>query len=123
MELVKSHKQTLSPTVAASAFAALGSEQRLGIVQTLVRAGPTGLTIGELGSRAGVTGSTLTHHLKTLAGAELVTQTKNGRSTVCAVSYHMADLLSNFLLQNCCIDAAIGAQSESKKDSEHRLVT
>ena len=44
-------KQTdpLSPDLAraASTFAALGSEQRLAVLGTLVRAGPDGLAIGE----------------------------------------------------------------------------
>ena len=53
-------------TVAATCFAALGSEQRLAVLRSLVRAGPDGLSIGELGHRTGVTGSTLTHHLKIL---------------------------------------------------------
>lgn len=90
---------------AAAAFAALGSEQRLGIMQSLVRAGPKGLAIGELGKRSSVTGSTLTHHLKILTAAGLVDQVKQGRSIVCAaVAYGTVARLSGFLLQNCCAD-------------------
>ena len=70
----------LALELAASTFAALGSEQRLTVLRTLVRAGPDGLSIGELGSRAGVYGSTLTHHVKILTQAGLVNQTKKGRS-------------------------------------------
>ncbi|MEK6215689.1 MAG: transcriptional regulator, partial [Boseongicola sp.] len=40
-------------TRVASTFAALGSEQRLGVLKVLVRAGPDGLTIGGLGIRSG----------------------------------------------------------------------
>ena len=50
--------------IVVSSFAALGSEQRLTILRVLVRAGPTGLSIGVLGTRSGITGSTLTHHMK-----------------------------------------------------------
>ena len=63
---------------AAAAFAALGSEQRLVVLRALVRAGSEGLSIGMLGERCGVTGSTLTHHVKILAHAGLVTQQKQG---------------------------------------------
>lgn len=92
---------------AAQAFAALGSEQRLGVLQTLVRAGPEGLSIGELGERCGVSGSTLTHHLRFLTHAGLVVQEKHGRSVICAaVAYDMAEALSSYLLQNCCADAS-----------------
>ena len=97
----------LSLTEAAAAFAALGSEQRLGILQVLVRAGPEGLTMGELGERSGVRGSTLTHHLKILTAAGLVEQAKQGRSIICSsVAYGQVEELSHFLLRNCCEDAA-----------------
>ncbi len=97
---------SLDLTTAATAFAALGSEQRLSILQTLVRAGPEGLSMGGLGDRTGVTGSTLTHHLKFLTAAGLVEQAKHGRSIVCAaVAYDQIEALSAFLLQNCCADA------------------
>ena len=78
----------LDLTLAASAFAALGSEQRLGVLRALVRAGSEGLSIGELGARTGVTGSTLTHHVKLLAQAGLVQQERKGRSIISsAVAY------------------------------------
>jgi len=95
----------LSVEVAASSFAALGSEQRLDVLRALVRAGPEGLSIGDLGKRCGVTGSTLTHHMKILAGAGLVTQEKQGRSIICvAAEYGVMRALSDYLLQECCAD-------------------
>ena len=96
---------TPSLVEAASTFAALGSEQRLGVLNTLVRAGPEGLSIGELGERSGVTGSTLTHHMKILAQAGLVTQEKKGRSIICiAAAYGRMEALSRYLLSECCAD-------------------
>lgn len=93
-------------TVAAAQFAALGSEQRLSVLRTLVRAGPEGLSIGALGGRTGVTGSTLTHHMKILASAGLVTQARQGRSIICAaVAYDDVAALSQFLLNECCADS------------------
>ena len=103
-------KQTAIPdldlTLTASTFAALGSEQRLAVLRSLVRAGPEGLSIGELGTRTGVTGSTLTHHMKILTQAELVQQEKRGRSIICAaVAYDELRRLSEFLLRECCADS------------------
>jgi DNA-binding transcriptional ArsR family regulator len=93
-------------TLAAASFAALGSEQRLSVLRTLVRAGYEGLSIGDLGERTGVTGSTLTHHLKLLAAAGLVKQERQGRSTICAaVAYDEVQALANFLVTECCADA------------------
>jgi len=111
---MKTHRSPcLSVVEAASSFAALGSEQRLGVLNTLVRAGPEGLSIGELGERAGVTGSTLTHHVKILTTAGLVTQTRKGRSIICAAAaYDVMETLSKFLLSECCADA-------TSKDHHH----
>lgn len=92
---------------AASTFAALGSEQRLAVLRTLVRAGPEGLTIGTLGERTGITGSTLTHHMRILSQAGLVEQTKQGRQILCvAADYTRMKALSAFLLSECCADTA-----------------
>lgn len=92
---------------AAAAFAALGSEQRLHVLRTLVRAGPEGLPIGELGRRTGVTGSTLTHHMKILAAAGVVEQVKQGRQIICiGVAFERMQELSAFLLKECCADSA-----------------
>lgn len=91
--------------IAASKFAALGSEQRLGVLKVLVRSGPEGLSIGALGKRTGVTGSTLTHHLRILTQAGLVQQSRQGRSTICAAAaYEEVRALSEFLLTQCCAD-------------------
>ena len=92
---------------AASMFAALGSEQRLTVLNALVRAGPVGLPIGALGERTGVTGSTLTHHVRILAQAGLVHRVKRGRSIICAaVAYPSVQALSAYLLSECCTDSA-----------------
>ncbi|MEL7167417.1 MAG: metalloregulator ArsR/SmtB family transcription factor [Pseudomonadota bacterium] len=98
---------------AAAAFAALGSEQRLSVLRTLVRAGPEGLSIGDLGARTGVTGSTLTHHVKILASAGLVTQTRQGRSIICAaIAFAEVEALSQFLLTECCADQGAAEEND-----------
>lgn len=105
----------LSVEQAASTFAALGSEQRLSVLRILVRLGGEGIPIGELGQRSGITGSTLTHHVKILTQAGLVQQTKRGRSIICAaVAYDQIYALSQFLLQECCADC-----TTPHKDHDH----
>ncbi len=99
-------------TEAATCFAALGSEQRLAVLRVLVRAGPEGLSIGELGERSGVAGSTLTHHMKLLAAAGLVQQVKEGRKIICiGAAYERMQAISNFLLKECCADAPDGGHN------------
>ncbi|HID67162.1 MAG TPA: transcriptional regulator [Roseibacterium sp.] len=91
-------------TLAATAFAALGSEQRLAIVRRLVRAGPAGLSMGELGEDVGVAGSVLTHHLKQLVSAGLVSQRKDGRRILSQVDHPAIEALAAFLIAECCAD-------------------
>ena len=110
MKTNPSHELALH--IVASQFAALGSEQRLGVLRVLVRAGQDGLSMGALGERSGVTGSTLTHHLKILVQAGLVTQTRRGRSMICAaIAYEEVLALSRYLLNDCCADCASSAES------------
>ncbi len=102
----------LTPVTAASKFAALGSEQRLAVLEALVRAGPDGLSMGGLGEKTGITGSTLTHHLKILTTAGLVRQARQGRSIICAgAAYDEVRALSDYLLRQCCADAPDGGHA------------
>lgn len=102
------HISDMTIETVASRFAALGSEQRLLVLHTLVRAGRDGLSIGALAERTGITGSTLTHHLKILAAADLVTQARQGRSIICAAAdYRQVQALSDYLLRQCCADAPL----------------
>ena len=110
-------QETPELVLAASRFAALGSEQRLTVLITLVRAGPDGLSIGELGARTGVTGSTLTHHVKSLAQAGLVRQERKGRSIICAaIAYDEIRSLSEFLLKKCCADVDVAGANKENDD-------
>ena len=95
----------LRPHEAASTFAALGSEQRLAVLRTLVRSGGKGLPVGKVAERTGVTGSTLTHHLRLLAQAGLVRQTKEGRQILCSIDHDAVRRLSEYLLSECCADS------------------
>jgi ArsR family transcriptional regulator len=101
---------------AAQAFAALGSEQRLTVLLQLVRACEDGLSIGALGEKTGVSGSTLTHHLRFLAQAGLIKQTKLGRTITCTATFDVVHELSEFLLLECCCDAPNHPNHDRKSD-------
>ena len=90
---------------AAQCFAALGSEQRLQVLQALVAAGPDGLPAGALAARVGLGASTLTHHLRFLAQAGLIDQRKEGRSVISTAAFDRVHRLSDYLLLNCCAEA------------------
>ena len=92
-------------TQAALGFAAIGSEARLDVLRALVRAGEDGLTIGDVRERTGIPASTLAHHLKFLAGANLITQEKIGRSVMNRAAYPTLEALAQYILQECCADS------------------
>lgn len=94
----------LDAAEAAQAFAALGSEPRLEVVRALVRAGPEGLPVGALQARLGIAASTLSHHLRFLAAAGLLTQERQGRSLICRAAFPRIDRLADFLRRECCAD-------------------
>ncbi|MEO0683429.1 MAG: metalloregulator ArsR/SmtB family transcription factor [Pseudomonadota bacterium] len=93
---------------AAQAFSALGSEPRLEVVRALVRAGPDGLPVGALQQTLGLAASTLSHHLRFLSAAGLLTQERQGRSLICRASFDRIDALAEFLRRECCVDAPAG---------------
>lgn len=89
---------------AAQGFAAIGSEARLEVVRTLVRAGNQGLTIGDIKSRTGMAASTLAHHLKILKSAGLIEQEKTGRSVINRAAFARLEALAGYILKECCAD-------------------
>lgn len=103
--MVKLLTQTLGLEEAAQAFAALGSEQRLAVLQALVAAGPAGMSAGRLGQRTNIPASTLTHHLRFLKQAGLIKQQRDGRSIISVASFARVEQLSAYLLLNCCAEA------------------
>lgn len=87
---------------ASTALAALGHQARLGIFRLLVRAGPDGLNIGEIGAHLSLAPSTLAHHLSTLVQAGLVIQEKRGREVRNRIDRAAIDQVMNFVLEACC---------------------
>lgn len=94
----------MDTVTAAQGFSAMGSEPRLEVLQSLVKAGDDGLLVGEIQQRTGIPASTLAHHLKFLVSAGLVVTHKNGRTITNRANYaHLQDLAA-FILEECCTD-------------------
>jgi len=89
---------------AAARLEALGNPTRLRIYRALVRAGEEGMAVGKLQDRLDVAASTLSHHLKTLVGVGLVTQTREGTTLICHTNYPMMRGLIGYLLEECCVE-------------------
>ena len=86
----------------ARALSALGHEARLNVFRLLVRAGDTGLIVGDIAEHTGLPLSTLAHHLKALVAAGLVTQERRGREILNRPDFAAMNAALSFLTAECC---------------------
>lgn len=92
----------MKTTDAVKALAALAQETRLGIFRALVQAGSEGLPAGRIAEAVGAAASTLSFHLKELAGAGLVRARQDGRFIFYTADYAAMSELVSFLTEKCC---------------------
>jgi len=100
---------------AAQGFAALGSEARLQVLLTLVRAGRGGLSVGDIQARTNMAASTLAHHLKFLTSAGLVEQEKDGRSVINRAKFDHLEALAGYIVKQCCAEEMVVAPAELER--------
>jgi DNA-binding transcriptional ArsR family regulator len=96
----------MKSTDALVSLSALAQESRLELFRRLVRAGPTGLAVGDLRTATGLPGATLTNHLNVLRQSGLVESSRAGRTIRCRARYDRMDELVAYLLENCCAGEA-----------------
>ncbi|MGY6547792.1 MAG: ArsR/SmtB family transcription factor [Roseinatronobacter sp.] len=89
-------------TSAARALAALGHPARLSVFRLLVRAGPDGVMVGEIGAHLDMPLSTLAHHLRALKQAGLIAQTRAGREVLTQARTQVLHGVVDYLLSECC---------------------
>ncbi len=88
----------------AKALKELGPATRLAIYKRLVKAGNNGIAVGAVQEALQIPGSTLTHHLKGLETAGLISQRREGRTLFCVAQYEQLTSVISFLQHECCID-------------------
>lgn len=89
---------------AAPRLEALGNSTRLSLFRMLVRAGHSGLSVGECQRRLQIANSTLSFHIKTLVVAGLVKQERQSRTLICRANFELMNALVEFLVAECCVD-------------------
>jgi ArsR family transcriptional regulator len=83
----------------------MGNVTRLQITRLLVRAGESGMYVGELQTALDIPGSTLSHHINALKSVGLVSQERNSNQLLCKVSYSTINNIVEFLTAECCADS------------------
>ena len=86
----------------AEQLSALGHPVRLKIVRYVVSAGPDGAAAGDLQSELEMPASTLSHHLKRLLDAALLTSRAEGTFNYYAANYAVLRRLTDYLWEDCC---------------------
>lgn len=99
---------------AARCLKKLGNPTRLEVIRLLVRAGPDGLSVGEVQRRLDIPASTLSHHILHLVGAGLVRQQRQGRILYCTPNYDLLNALVAMLTEECCADVG---EADGKREA------
>jgi DNA-binding transcriptional ArsR family regulator len=94
--------------IAARQLESLGHPVRLKLYRALVRAGHDGLPVGALQAKLGMAASTLSHHVRHLKDAGLISQERQATTLICRAHYPAMDNLVGYLVDECCMDAACG---------------
>jgi ArsR family transcriptional regulator len=86
----------------AEQLSALGHPVRLQILRFVVQAGSEGAAAGEIQSHVDLPASTLSHHLKRLVGAGMLTSRLDGTFHYYAADYVSLRALTDYVWEDCC---------------------
>ncbi len=86
----------------AEQLSALGHPVRLQILRFVVQAGSAGAAAGDIQSHVDLPASTLSHHLKRLLDAGLLTSRSEGTFHYYAAEYDSLRVLTDYLWEDCC---------------------
>jgi len=87
---------------ALKSLSALSHETRLWVFRLLVRAGPGGLSAGDIADRLSARQNTMSSHLRQLHQAGLIGSRRDGRKVIYNANYDTARALILFLMDDCC---------------------
>jgi len=86
----------------AAQLGALGHPVRLAILRFVVQGGADGTAAGEIQAHVDVPASTLSHHLKRLVNAELLTTRGEGTFHYYAPELNALRQLTDYVWEDCC---------------------
>lgn len=87
---------------AVGALSALAHAGRLDVFRLLVKAGPQGLSAGDIARATETRPNTLSTNLNILSQARLATSRREGRSIIYTANYDTMRELLAFLMEDCC---------------------
>jgi len=87
---------------AAGQLSALGHPVRLKTLRFVVQAGPEGAAAGSIQAHVDLPASTLSHHLRRLVDAGLMTSRAEGTYQYYTADYASLRALTSYLWEDCC---------------------
>ena len=91
---------------AVDSLEGLANDTRLRVFRLLVRAGPDGLSAGEIAERLGALQNTMSSHLHKLSRAGLVASRRDGRHIIYNANFGALSQLILYLMEDCCAGSA-----------------
>jgi DNA-binding transcriptional ArsR family regulator len=86
----------------AAQLSALGHPVRLSILRFVVQRGPEGSAAGDIQQHVDLPASTLSHHLKRLVDAQLLTTRAEGTFHYYAPDFDALRKLTDYVWEDCC---------------------
>ena len=86
----------------AEQLSALGHPVRLQVLRFVVQSGPAGAAAGDIAAHVGLAASTLSHHLKRLVDAGVLSTRNEGTFHYYAADYTALRALTDYLWEDCC---------------------
>jgi ArsR family transcriptional regulator, arsenate/arsenite/antimonite-responsive transcriptional repressor len=86
----------------AEQLSALGHPARLQILRFVVQAGPEGAAAGAIQAHVDMPASTLSHHLKRLTDAGMLTSRTEGTFHYFTADYDALRVLTDYVWEDCC---------------------
>jgi ArsR family transcriptional regulator len=87
---------------AVKALSALSQDGRLSVFRLLVRAGPEGMSAGDVARKQKTAANTMSAQLLVLSNAGLVRAKREGRSIIYMANFGKMSELLLFLTKDCC---------------------
>jgi ArsR family transcriptional regulator len=88
--------------LAVDALEALAHETRLGVFRLLVKAGPDGLSAGDIADRMQALQNTMSSHLHKLSRAGIISSRREGRHIIYSANFAALSGLIVYLMEDCC---------------------
>ncbi|RPE71230.1 ArsR family transcriptional regulator [Pacificibacter maritimus] len=92
----------MDSSAALTAFAALSQPLRLRAFRLLIKAGPKGMSAGDIAQALEAKPNTSSQNLAHLVHAGLITSQREGRSIIYSAKMEGVNALLRFMLQDCC---------------------